>query len=83
MASKKTKGYFKRQINEFKMLRWQNFVALFIAGCINALGVTVFIAPVNLYDSGISGTSIFLSQITPEKFSLSLFLLQPPARHKG
>ena len=69
MANKKTKKYFKRQLGELKMLRWRNFVAL------NAFGVTVFIAPVNLYDSGISGTSIFLSQITPEKLSLSFFLL--------
>ena len=48
---------------------------LFIAGCINAFGVTVFLAPVKLYDSGISGTSILLSQLTPEYMSLSLFLL--------
>lgn len=56
-------------------LRWQNFVMLFIAGCINAFGVTVFLAPVKLYDSGISGTSILLSQVTPESWSLSIFLL--------
>lgn len=61
--------------SDLKNLRWQNFVALLVAGCINAFGVTVFIAPVNLYDSGISGTSILLSQITPEQFSLSFFLL--------
>jgi uncharacterized membrane-anchored protein YitT (DUF2179 family) len=48
---------------------------LFIAGCINAFGVTVFLAPVKLYDSGISGTSMLLSQITPEYLSLSFFLL--------
>ncbi len=60
---------------DLKTLRWQNFVLLFFAGCINAFGVTVFLAPVNLYDSGISGTSILLSQITPEYMSLSLFLL--------
>ena len=75
MASPKLKNYLSRQIAEIKMVRWQNFVALFVAGCINAFGVTVFIAPVNLYDSGISGTSIFLSQLTPERFSLSFFLL--------
>lgn len=48
---------------------------LFIAGCVNAFGVTVFLAPVKLYDSGISGTSILLSQLTPEYLTLSLFLL--------
>lgn len=56
-------------------LRWQNLVMLFIAGCVNAFGVTIFLAPVKLYDSGISGTSILLSQITPESWSLSIFLL--------
>ena len=56
-------------------LRWQNFIFLFIAGCINAFGVTVFIAPVSLYDSGISGTSILLSQLTSETWTLSIFLL--------
>ena len=56
-------------------LRLKNLILLTIAGIINAIGVTVFIAPVKLYDSGISGTSILLSQITPEYFSLSFFLL--------
>lgn len=35
----------------------------------------MFIAPVDLYDSGISGTSILLSQLTPEWLSLSFFLM--------
>lgn len=48
---------------------------LTIAGIINAIGVTLFLAPVKLYDSGISGTSMLLSQLTPEYLSLSLFLL--------
>lgn len=61
--------------NELKKLSWKNMVMLFIAGCINAFGVTMFLAPVKLYDSGISGTSMLLSQITPEYMSLSLFLL--------
>ncbi|MBR4123429.1 MAG: YitT family protein [Clostridia bacterium] len=65
----------KRIYNDLKSLKFQNFIFLLIAGCINAFGVTVFLAPVKLYDSGISGTSILLSQITPEYLSLSLFLL--------
>lgn len=56
-------------------LQFSNFIILTIAGFINAFGVTVFLAPVKLYDSGISGTSMFLSQITPEYLSLSIFLL--------
>ncbi len=65
----------KRVVNDLKTIRWQNFILLFIAGCINAFGVTVFLAPVKLYDSGISGTSILLAQITPEFMTLSVFLL--------
>ena len=56
-------------------MKLSNFLLLTIAGIINAFGVTVFIAPVNLYDSGISGTSILLSQVTPPFLSLSFFLL--------
>ncbi|MGN0367890.1 MAG: YitT family protein [Wujia sp.] len=56
-------------------MNWKNFIVLFIAGCINAFGVTVFLAPVKLYDSGISGTSMLLAQITPDAFSLSVFLI--------
>ena len=62
-------------VNELKTLKLQNFIMLLIAGCVNAFGVTVFLAPVNLYDSGISGTSILLSQLTPEQWTLSIFLL--------
>lgn len=56
-------------------LKAKNFLLLFLAGCINAVGVTMFLAPVNLYDSGFSGTSMLLWQITPDEFSLAFFLL--------
>ena len=52
-----------------------NFLMLTLAGIINACGVTMFLAPVKLYDSGISGTSMLLSQITPEYLTLSIFLV--------
>lgn len=58
-----------------KNLRLTNFLVLTIAGFVNAFGVTVFLAPVRLYDSGISGTSMLLSQITPEYLTLSIFLI--------
>ena len=48
---------------------------LTIAGIVNAFGITIFLTPVKLYDSGISGTSMLLDQITPEYLSLSIFLL--------
>lgn len=53
----------------------KHLIVLTIAGLINAFGITIFLAPVNLYDSGISGTSMLLSQITPPVFSLSVFLI--------
>lgn len=56
-------------------LRLKNFIFLTFAGIINAVGITIFLMPVNLYDSGISGLSMFLSQITPDMFSLSVFLI--------
>lgn len=62
----------------FDGLSWQNFLMLTIAGTINAIGVTMFISPVSLYDSGISGTSIFLSQVTPLGLSAWLVLLNIP-----
>ena len=68
---KKLKSYLR----EFKNLKFTNFIFLLLAGCINAFGVNIFLAPVKLYDSGISGTSILLSQITPEHLTLSVFLL--------
>ena len=67
-----------RPLEELKNLRFKNFIMLLLAGTVNALGVTIFIAPVNLYDSGISGTSIFLSQITPLTLSVFLLILNIP-----
>ncbi len=48
---------------------------LTLAGIINSIGVTIFLYPVNLYDSGISGTSMLLAQVTPEYLTLSVFLV--------
>ena len=56
-------------------LRPLNFLLLTLAGIINAFGVTMFLFPVKLYDSGISGLSMLLDQITPPTWTLSLFLL--------
>ena len=56
-------------------IKISNVILLTVAGIINAIGVTLFLAPVKLYDSGISGTSMLLSQITPEYMTLSVFLL--------
>lgn len=70
MEKEKTK-----KIKSCSKIHAKNLILLTLAGIVNAVGVTIFIAPVKLYDSGISGTSILLSQLTPEYLSLSLFLL--------
>lgn len=59
----------------FKQLSIKNFLALTAAGFVNAFGVTVFLAPISLFDSGISGTSMLLSKITPDYLTLSIFLI--------
>ncbi len=63
------------RLSELKTLRIQNFICLLVAGFINAFGVIMFLAPVKLYDSGISGSSMLLSQLTDGHVSLSVFLL--------
>lgn len=62
----------------FAFLRSADPVSVFmltIAGIVNAFGITIFLMPVKLYDSGISGTSMLLSQLTPDSLSLSVFLI--------
>jgi uncharacterized membrane-anchored protein YitT (DUF2179 family) len=56
-------------------IRLRNMLMLTLAGIINAIGVIIFLAPVELYDSGISGTSMLLAQLTPDYLPLSFFLL--------
>ena len=62
-------------IKQLKKMRMANLLMLTVAGIINAFGITIFLTPVKLYDSGISGTSMLLEQITPEFLTLSVFLL--------
>lgn len=69
------KNVMKTLKDQLHGLRPLSFLLLFTAGVINAVGVTMFLAPVHLYDSGISGTSMLLWQVTPESWTLSLFLL--------
>ncbi len=62
----------KERLSAFQLSR---FAMITLAGLINAFGITMFLQPVGLYDSGISGTSMLLDALTPEGFSLSLFLI--------
>lgn len=58
-----------------KKIKVKNLLMITMAGIINAFGITVFLMPVKLYDSGISGTSMLLDQLTPSFLTLSVFLL--------
>ena len=66
---------FRYLRRECKTLRWQSLLVVIVAGFINALGVALFLYPMKLYDSGISGLSMLLDQVTPPEFTLSLFLI--------
>ena len=72
MADQNRKNGVMRGIREIKPL---NFFFLTLAGVINAFGVTIFLFPVKLYDSGVSGLSMLLDQITPPFLTLPLFLI--------
>lgn len=65
----------KRFSSALKEIPLINFLMMTAAGIVNAFGVTIFLAPVKLYDSGISGTSMLLSHVTPSWLSLSVFLI--------
>ena len=52
-----------------------SLLMLTVAGIVNAYGVVLFLSPVALYDSGISGTSMLFAQIARGVIPFSLFLI--------
>lgn len=77
MKKAKTKAPKKESklLREWKELKPLNFLFLILAGVINGFGVSIFLFPVKLYDSGVSGLSMLLDQVTPPSLTLSLFLI--------
>ncbi|MDD7549352.1 MAG: YitT family protein [Bacilli bacterium] len=71
----KIKEATKKYLAEIKEIKPINFIFLLAAGIINAFGVTLFLFPVKLYDSGVSGLSMLLDQVTPAYLNISLFLI--------
>ena len=65
----------KEKFGFIKNLKISRFLMLTVAGIVNAFCITLFLSPVKLYDSGISGTSMLLAQVTPEWMTLSIFLI--------
>lgn len=72
---RKIKETTKKYLAELKEIKPINFIFLLAAGIINAFGVTLFLFPVKLYDSGVSGLSMLLDQVTPAYLNISLFLI--------
>lgn len=66
---------FKEQ---FKNIHGINFLLLTLSGIINAFGIMLFLTPVQLFDSGFSGTSMFLSSMTGLPLAVFLPLLNIP-----
>lgn len=66
---------FKEELKKLKPL---NFLLLTLSGTINAIGIVFFLFPVNLFDSGFSGTSMFLSAVTGLPLAVFLLILNIP-----
>ena len=62
-------------VDDLKRIELKNILLLTFAGVLNAFGITMFLSPVSLYDTGMAGTSMFLGQITPISLSIWLFAL--------
>jgi len=69
------KNEIKKQLKSLKPI---NFLLLLVAGIINSVGVTMFLAPAQIYDSGFSGTSMLLGNVTGLSLSLFLIVLNIP-----
>lgn len=59
-------------------LRAVNFVGLTVAGIINAVGVCLFLTPLNIYDGGFSGTSVLLNRYLLLAQAAFLLILNVP-----
>lgn len=74
----KKSAWLTEMLGGLRELRAVNFLLLAVAGAVNAFGVTMFLYPVRLYDSGVSGLSMLLDQLTPLSLSVFLILLNFP-----
>jgi len=71
-------GKTGKRWEELRTVSGRNLLLLTLAGLINAFGITVFLSPVGLYDSGISGTAMLLAQLTGGGLPVFLLLLNVP-----
>lgn len=63
------------KINLHVHFKVKNFIMLFVAGVVNATGVTLLLLPAGFYDSGLSGVAMLLNNVTPNYIQLWMFLI--------
>lgn len=59
-------------------IRLSNVIFLFIAGVINATGIMLLLAPAKLFDSGVSGLSMFISNVSGINIAVFLLVINFP-----
>ncbi len=59
-------------------LNFKPFIGLTISGIVNSIGVTLFLAAVNLFDSGMSGTAFLMDKLTGWGLWVFIILLNFP-----
>ena len=62
-------------IYELEKMNLTNFFMLALAGIINAYSITMLLFPMKIYDGGLSGIAMLLSQATPKEYTLPFFLV--------
>ena len=65
-------------LKNIKSKKWYSYLGSIFAGFVNAVGVSLFLVPSTILDSGLSGTSIFLGQVTGWSVSIFIVLLNVP-----
>jgi len=75
VKKKSVSGFIPVLFRLTKSLDPVSLLMLAVAGVVNAFGVVLFLSPVALYDSGMSGTSMLLAQLTRGIVPFPLFLI--------
>ena len=58
-------------MSRLKQIRIKNVLMLTLAGIVNAFGITIFLAPVKLYDGGISGADKTMIYFIVNRFQIT------------
>ncbi len=61
-----------------KEISIKTLIVLTLAGLVNSTGISLFLSPVHIYDSGISGLSMLINQVTGLPLGIFLLILNLP-----